>query len=179
MKWINPADELRILASYAAFGFVLGAADPAFRWLAGATLQNERIGTWINIGILLPAAAIALAVRFPRTRTILLGTAALAALATVAMLAFNGLFVPQLSTKWLVVGVLSVMEIASPFYLVAAAVAGAVARRWRRVGECPMGECPECGYALHGLGEPRCPECGTPFDPCRLQATSTDAPLYG
>ena len=25
--------------------------------------------------------------------------------------------------------------------------------------------CWECGYSLIGLGEPRCPECGTPFDP--------------
>lgn len=27
------------------------------------------------------------------------------------------------------------------------------------------GRCHECGYSLHGLAEPRCPECGTPFDP--------------
>ena len=25
--------------------------------------------------------------------------------------------------------------------------------------------CLECGYPLDGLPEPRCPECGTPFDP--------------
>ncbi len=25
--------------------------------------------------------------------------------------------------------------------------------------------CKECGYDLHGLPEPRCPECGTTFDP--------------
>jgi len=24
--------------------------------------------------------------------------------------------------------------------------------------------CIKCGYDLHGLTEPRCPECGTPFD---------------
>ena len=24
--------------------------------------------------------------------------------------------------------------------------------------------CVKCGYNLHGLTEPRCPECGTPFD---------------
>lgn len=27
------------------------------------------------------------------------------------------------------------------------------------------GFCQACGYVLHGLTEPRCPECGTPFDP--------------
>ncbi len=25
--------------------------------------------------------------------------------------------------------------------------------------------CDHCGYCLRGLSEPRCPECGTPFDP--------------
>ena len=27
------------------------------------------------------------------------------------------------------------------------------------------GRCRNCRYDLHGLSEPRCPECGTPFDP--------------
>jgi hypothetical protein len=27
------------------------------------------------------------------------------------------------------------------------------------------GRCLECGYDLHGSPGPRCPECGTPFDP--------------
>ena len=25
--------------------------------------------------------------------------------------------------------------------------------------------CTNCGYDIHGLPEPRCPECGQPFDP--------------
>src|SRR5215207_7045524 len=29
----------------------------------------------------------------------------------------------------------------------------------------PIGLCLDCGYALHGLPEPRCPECGRAFDP--------------
>ena len=29
----------------------------------------------------------------------------------------------------------------------------------------PTGHCEQCGYDLRGLPEPRCPECGTPFDP--------------
>ena len=31
--------------------------------------------------------------------------------------------------------------------------------------------CVQCGYLLYGLHEPRCPECGTPFDPTLLQET--------
>ncbi len=29
----------------------------------------------------------------------------------------------------------------------------------------PPGHCGKCGYDLHGLPEPRCPECGKPFEP--------------
>src|SRR5207237_69883 len=29
----------------------------------------------------------------------------------------------------------------------------------------PIGLCLDCGYALWGLPEPRCPECGREFDP--------------
>jgi hypothetical protein len=31
--------------------------------------------------------------------------------------------------------------------------------------KAPSGCCAKCGYDLRGLPEPRCPECGTPFDP--------------
>lgn len=32
------------------------------------------------------------------------------------------------------------------------------------------GQCRTCGYLLYGLTEPRCPECGTPFDPTDLHS---------
>lgn len=32
------------------------------------------------------------------------------------------------------------------------------------------GECRRCGYLLYGLPDPRCPECGTPFDPRTVPA---------
>lgn len=36
----------------------------------------------------------------------------------------------------------------------------------RTTGKCPSppSHCEKCGYSLHGLPIPRCPECGTPFD---------------
>jgi hypothetical protein len=30
-------------------------------------------------------------------------------------------------------------------------------------------QCARCGYLLYGLSEPRCPECGSPFDPRRFE----------
>lgn len=34
-------------------------------------------------------------------------------------------------------------------------------QRWRLYGQ---GRCSKCGYLLKGLRDPRCPECGQPFD---------------
>lgn len=41
---------------------------------------------------------------------------------------------------------------------------------WLRPPRPPAGElkCPQCGYLLYGLQEPRCPECGTAFDPAMI-----------
>ncbi len=39
--------------------------------------------------------------------------------------------------------------------------------RRRRIRQ--RGRCRQCGYNLRGLTEPRCPECGTPFDSSLVQ----------
>ncbi|MEA2707562.1 MAG: hypothetical protein QOF78_163 [Phycisphaerales bacterium] len=39
------------------------------------------------------------------------------------------------------------------------------AARTGGAGDGPIGLCLDCGYALHGLPTPRCPECGREFDP--------------
>ncbi len=46
------------------------------------------------------------------------------------------------------------------------AVEVALGMRWlhRRRKRRKIGRCAECDYDLRGLPEPRCPECGTPFD---------------
>jgi len=35
--------------------------------------------------------------------------------------------------------------------------------------------CASCGYLLYGLVEPRCPECGQPFDPAGVPIDSAEA----
>jgi hypothetical protein len=39
-----------------------------------------------------------------------------------------------------------------------------VARRWMNVARLNRHLCIKCSYSLRGLTEPRCPECGTPFE---------------
>lgn len=48
-----------------------------------------------------------------------------------------------------------------------------VYRFWRRpVPPADLLACRNCGYLLRGLVVPRCPECGTEFDPKRLAGSS-------
>ena len=50
------------------------------------------------------------------------------------------------------------------FLAVCGAIAAAViSLRWLKQPP-PDGVCKSCGYNLYGLTEPRCPECGAPFD---------------
>ncbi len=42
--------------------------------------------------------------------------------------------------------------------------------RRRRVHHQDDANCARCGFLLRGLVEPRCPECGTPFDGANLTA---------
>lgn len=40
-----------------------------------------------------------------------------------------------------------------------------------------LGLCLDCGYALHGLATPRCPECGREFDPLDPKTMNMGRPL--
>ena len=63
-----------------------------------------------------------------------------------------------------------------PLGIPALVIAGPTLFFWRRSRRPPAGYCRKCGYNLTGLPEPRCPECGTEFDPATVpRAVGTDA----
>lgn len=41
----------------------------------------------------------------------------------------------------------------------------------------PPAHCTGCGYNLLGLAEPRCPECGLPFDPAEQTAGDPESSI--
>lgn len=46
-----------------------------------------------------------------------------------------------------------------------AAILFRVTAQYLRQRSYRRGYCPQCGHSLTGFSEPRCPECGSPFDP--------------
>lgn len=56
------------------------------------------------------------------------------------------------------------------FTSITAAVLWARSIRYQEVAR----ECAQCGYSLRGLRTPRCPECGSPFDPKLIEREVTD-----
>ena len=64
-------------------------------------------------------------------------------------------------------------------FTIAIAVAARFAFRYRPRGTEPW-TCAGCGgYLLHGLLEPRCPECGLAFDPAEFAADPPPAGAAG
>ncbi len=56
-------------------------------------------------------------------------------------------------------------EFVIPLWIPALVIAVPTLVYWRRSRRHRAGYCKKCRYNLTGLTEPRCPECGTEFDP--------------
>jgi hypothetical protein len=50
---------------------------------------------------------------------------------------------------------------------------------WAEIRQRTRGHCPACGYDLHGLSQPRCPECGRPFTFHEVRATPEELEYAG
>ena len=65
---------------------------------------------------------------------------------------------------WHALFIITLLEIAAGVALVVLAI---LAGGWtyKKVRSKYAKRCTKCGYSLKGLTEPRCPECGEPFNP--------------
>jgi hypothetical protein len=66
------------------------------------------------------------------------------------------------------------LALTAVFALLYAAVLYRVTRNYVRHRRYRTGHCGVCRYSLRGLTEPRCPECGTAFDPEFLDSDGGD-----
>lgn len=165
MKLIQPDRWRWIVASYAIGGLALGLGDPLFRGIAGRALGNVTAGTWCNIVIAMTLLNVFLAAVHPRFRVVLAGALASAVAFVVGIAIAHGAIGKQWPLWTLLKEALLVMGIAAAIYTLLGVATTRAVSRWRRVGLREPGRCERCGYLLRGLPEPRCPECGEPFDP--------------
>lgn len=165
MTYVRPRPLWLVLLPYIAGGIAFALALPALRMAAGNAFAKRALGNFYVINIALPLLVVALAAWYPRMRAALLGALTLSLAFLLTAFTPN----PQWNVGWLsnyLVSLSPIVIVACLAYPVLGAVTVGVVRWFRRVGPPPDPTlCRACGYSLIGLPEPRCPECGSPFDP--------------
>jgi hypothetical protein len=119
----------------------------------------------VGVNIVLPLSIVAVALWYPRRRTVL----AAPVLALVGFTVGRALVRDARVWVWTPGFLLSVLH---PIVVAACVASGVIAltaasvvRLWRRVGLADEHQrCGNCGYLCIGLPENRCPECGASFE---------------
>jgi RNA polymerase subunit RPABC4/transcription elongation factor Spt4 len=110
---------------------------------------------------------VVMALRIPHTGLGLLAVCNIAVIFSAAAYATSATF--GSGPDWSVIGI---------FALVLILTGAFVWRFWQRpLPPADMLTCGNCGYLLRGLVVPRCPECGTRFDPRKLARLSSHLPV--
>jgi len=108
---------------------------------------------------------------FPRTTSGSLGRSLVMPLVYPASVTVDVLHELGMSTHGGIEDWIPILTVTAIWWVFLGAAGGAIYHtvRRRRLARRFPGHCLKCGYNLRGLPEPRCPECGTPFDPSRLK----------
>lgn len=143
------SDNRPIIAAYLMGGAALGGGEPLLTHLLEAAGWRGNVALLLTLLLGFPTLVVLLGFSRPRVGTIV-GGALLAALAWLVanLIVRSGRPLPLAALLLLV---------APTAALLAIRVSGARMRS-------DAHHCRACGYPLHGLRHPRCPECGTPFE---------------
>lgn len=160
IKYVPPRFQWPMVTTYALVGLVIGLLDSLLRFATVNLFGSPSAAVWVELALILPISLALLAAYYPHVGVSVGGTIILWHVFLVTACAGGAKF--YWDVRWLFGWAL---------YAPLAAGVAALTRRTRRVGQPPPDECHNCGYSLKGLTEPRCPECGAPFDRSRLDSS--------
>jgi hypothetical protein len=171
-----PPDRWRALLLLAACaGVVAAGLDVPLRWACQQVGWGAAAGSTISAGSIVPVGVIVHLLYPHRGASIAALMAAMTAYSTCVLfihgVVVRGFPVRQLAVDLAFVGIaetaIGAILILSLHRIFAARV---------RIGFDPHTRCGACGYPLRGLSEPRCPECGRPFEMAAIDAAATCGP---
>ncbi len=175
-----PPDRWRAPLTAAILGsLALGLADPLLRSAALVLGSFKHLGSWLSVCALLPGLIGWTAAAYPRyafavlavvgsTVAYIVGVVGGHSIACVlwtpaSMQSYASGGVLPLPAGELFMRVSAVMAVVLLPYVGMSMLAIRIRRNYCVVGGPDPLTCTHCGYSLIGLPEPRCPECGQPF----------------
>jgi hypothetical protein len=159
MRYVSPSGWRIAIPSYFAVGLLAGAGWA--QHLAARAWKSPGLGTFTVINLVLPFAAAAVALAFPRWWTAVVGALLLTAGESTATMCrvFTPRFWDWTAAMWWQATHPIQIPATVGYALVGCLVVG-MARPWRRVGKPRDERLCECGYPRCGLEGAPCPECG-------------------
>jgi hypothetical protein len=148
------------LAAYAAVGSIAGSG--VLHAMAASAGARPGVGTFAAINLVMPAAAVIIAIAYPA-----LWSAAAGALLMMAAFVATRLMIGNpnpVSWTWGYVGAMThpIEVVATAGYAVLGVVAALAVRPLRAFRLTDgVARCPACEYELAGAVGPACPECGS------------------